>query len=273
MRPSLRGCSLVFLVTVIAGAHSRADDARPIPDIRSLMTEVQAHQRDLDKTRENYTFRERQTITEVDKKGNPGKTEQREMQVFYVNAHQIERLVRKDGQPLSQSDQDKETGRIKKEVERAEKTPPGVLLDDRCQVSVGRLLSIETFSNPRRITMDNRSVLAFDFRGNPDAKTHGVSETASKKLAGTLWIDEQDRQVRRVEATLEDNFHLGFGIFSLSKGSRFTFDQKLVNNELWLPTSASIHIEAHAVAFLSYRANVQITYDQYQRFHTEASQQ
>ena len=263
-----------FLALSFAGAGtSFADQQRPIPDITTLMTQVQAHQRDLDKTRENYTFRERQTIRELDKNGKVKKVEQRESQVIFVNSHQVVQLVRKDGQALSSGDQAKEAERVKKEIERAEKTPPGEMLDDKSQVSVGRMLSIEKFTNPRRVQMDRRDVLVFDFAGDPDAKTHGIAENASKKLTGTIWIDEQDRQVRRLTATLHDNLRLGFGLFSLSKGSNFTFDQKLVNGELWLPTSASVHIEAHAVAFISYRADVEFVYDDYQRFHTDSQQQ
>jgi hypothetical protein len=234
------------------------------------MRQVQAHQRELDKTRESYTYREHQTINELDRYGHTKKVERRESQVFFVNSHQVERLVSKDGQPLDDADQAKENERVKKEIAKAQKTPPGEMVDENGQISVGRLLSIETFSNPRRIELDRRSVIAFDFAGNPAAITHGLAENASKNLVGTIWIDEQDRQVRKVQATLHDSFRAGFGLFSLTKGSSFSFDQKLVNNELWLPTSASVHIEAHAMAFIGYRADVQIVYDDYQRFHTEA---
>jgi hypothetical protein len=256
------------LMLAAIGGGARADQAQPIPDIVSLMRQVQAHQRELDKTRESYTYRERETINELDRNGNIKKVERRESQVFFVNSHQVERLVSRDGQQLSASDQAKENERVKKEIEKAQHTPPGEMVDDKGQISVGRLLSIETFSNARRVELDSRSVLAFDFAGNPAASTHGLAEDASKNLVGTIWIDEQDRQVRKVEATLHDSFRVGFGLFSLSKGSSFSFDQKLVNKELWLPTSAAIHIEAHAVALISYRANVQIVYDDYQRFHT-----
>ena len=94
-----------------------------------------------------------------------------------------------------------------------------------------------------------------------------------KKLSGTLWIDEKDREVRRMIARFDDNFHLGFGLFSVGKGSNFTFNQKLVNNELWLPTDAQGHLIAHAMGFIGYRADISLTDDQYQRFHTEAQQQ
>ncbi|HEY0785535.1 MAG TPA: hypothetical protein VGD62_06660, partial [Acidobacteriaceae bacterium] len=142
------------------------------------MQQVQAHQRELDKTRESYTFRERQTITELDKNGSPRKVERRESQVFYVNSHQVHRLLAKDGKPLVAAEESKETERVTKEVEKAEHTPPGQMLDGKSQVSVASLLSIESFSRPRRVQMDQRSVLAFDFAGNSGAKTHGVAEAA-----------------------------------------------------------------------------------------------
>ena len=268
--PLWRVILLLCSTLATSGADALADQAKPIPDIASLIHQVQAHQRELDKTRENYTYRERLTLRTLDRKGNVKKVEQRESEVFFVNSHQLERLVSKDGQPLNQGEQNHEAERVQKEVEKAEHTPPGELMDDRGQVSVGRLLAIERFSNPRRLDMDHRSVLAFDFAGDSSASAHGVAENASKHLAGTIWIDEQDRQVRRLQAVLEDTFHLSLGLFSLSKGSSFSFDQKLVNNELWLPTNASIHIEAHAVAFIGYRADIEIVYDNYQRFHSEA---
>ena len=134
------------------------------------------------------------------------------------------------------------------------------------------MLAIEKFSNGRRVMLDGRSMLAFDFVGDPDAKTHGLAEDACKKLSGTIWIDEQDRQVRRLEARLNDGYKLGFGLFSLSKGSSFVFDQKLVNNELWLPTSASIHVEARAAGLLNYRANIRMVDDEYHRLHADAQQ-
>ena len=50
-------------------------------------------------------------------------------------------------------------------------------------------------------------------------------------------------------------------------------DQKLVNNELWLPTSGQAHLVAHAIGIIGYRADISVTDDQYQVFHAEAQQQ
>ena len=78
--------------------------------------------------------------------------------------------------------------------------------------------------------------------------------------------------MRRLVAHLTDNVHGGFGLFSLNKGSNLTFDQKLVNNELWLPTGANIYLIAHAVGVFGIRANIQVTDNDYKKFHADAQQ-
>jgi hypothetical protein len=199
------------------------------------------------------------------------KTESEERNIFFVNSHEIDRTVKKDGKDLTSEQQKKEEDHVTKEVEKAQKTPPGQSMDKN-MVSITRVLSIMKVSSPRREMIDGRSEIAFDFTGDPHAKTHGVAENASKKISGTVWVDEQDREVRRMVAHLDDNFHLGFGLFSVGKGSNFTFNQKLVNNELWLPVAAEGHVMAHAIGLIGYRAEINVTDSNYQRFHAQAQQ-
>jgi hypothetical protein len=245
---------------------------QPLPDVPTLMKQVEDHQRKLDQVRENYTYHEVIVTHELDKNGSIKKNESEENNVFFVNGHEINRKMKKNGKELTADEQKKEQERVEKEVEKASKTPPGQSLDKN-EVSVSRLLQIMKVSNPRREQMDGRSVIAFDFTGDPHAKTHGIAENASKKLSGTIWIDESDRQVRRMIARFDDNFHLGFGLFSVGKGSTFTFDQKLVNNELWLPTGAQAHVVAHAIGIIGWRGDIAVTDNDYQKFHADAVQQ
>ncbi|GGH07968.1 hypothetical protein [Silvibacterium dinghuense] len=267
---ALQLCALAF------AAAARGQQPAPLPDVPTLMSQVEARQRQMDETRENYTYREITITRTLNKDGSIKKTETEENEVFYVHAHRIDRLVRKDGKDLSPGEAKKEQDRVMKDVEKAENTPPGQPINGD-NISVTRLLEIMQVSNPRRELLDNRPTIRFDFTGNPHAKTHGRAEDASKKLAGTLWVDEQDRQVRRLEAHFDDNFHMGFGLFSIGKGSSFVFDQKLVNpgakeQGLWLPTDGQAHLVAHAIGFLGYRADVSFSDDHYQRFHAEAQQ-
>jgi hypothetical protein len=264
---------LVPAIFMLAAVSAMGQSSQlPLPDVPTLMKQVEEHQHKMDEVRENYTYREIVVTHQLDKNGSIKKTESEENNVFFVNGHEIQRKVKKDGKELSGGDQKKEQERVEKDVEKASKTPPGQSMD-KDEVSVSRLLQIMKVSNPRREEVDGRNMIAFDFVGDPHAKTHGMAENASKKISGTLWVDEKDREVRRMNARFDDNFHLGFGLFSVGKGSTFTFDQKLVNNELWLPTSAQIHIVAHAIGIIGWRGDIAVTDDNYQRFHAGAEQQ
>jgi hypothetical protein len=162
---------------------------------------------------------------------------------------------------------------VMKYVEKAEKTPPGQAPNGEVVISVSRILAVVKVSSPRREMLDNRPTITFDYLGDPRAKAHGPAEEAAKRMSGTVWIDEKDRQVRRLTAQLNDNVHVGFGMVSISRGSTLVFDQKLVNNELWLPTSADIHVNARAFAVVGVHDNIHVTDRDYEKFHAEAQQQ
>jgi hypothetical protein len=243
---------------------------QPLPDIRQLMYEVQAHQKQLDKVRESYTYTSLQTIQNVDANGQVKKTEVDEREDFFVNGHVIERTVKKNGQPLSDRDQQKETERVTRLVEKAEKTPSGQPIEGPT-VSVSRVLEIMDVRNPRRESYRGRTAIVFDFVGRKDAKTHGLTEDASKKLQGTIWIDEADRQVAHLEVRFIDNFRIAGGIFaSIDKGSNFRFDQAPVNDGLWLPTGGEGAMQARLLMVKSVRQHfIERDYD-YKRFRVDA---
>lgn len=249
-----------------ATGQPRADS--PLPDIRRLMQEVQEHQKQLDKIRESYTYTSMETGQDIDAHGQIKKTETKESEVFFVNGHIIGRTLKKNGQPLSDHDQQKETERVTKLVEKAEKTPP-----EQPPISVSRVLEIMDVRNERRVNFRGRPTIVFDFVGRKDAKTHGLAEDASKKLQGTIWIDEADCQVAHLEVTFIDNFHVAGGLFvNIEKGSNFHFDQELVNGELWLPTGLEGMMQARLLLVKNIRRHsIERDYG-YKRFSVETQQ-
>ena len=128
--------------------------------------------------------------------------------------------------------------------------------EEKDDITVARLLQIVAFSRPRRVSLKGRDTLAFDFAGDEHAKTHGRDEDALKKVSGTVWIDEADREVTRMSATLDENYHVGFGLLaSVAKGSNVLFDQALIRNEAWLPTAITWHLQARAFLVAGIRAD------------------
>jgi hypothetical protein len=266
-------CFLPLFSASPARAQQAANPASPpLPEIHQLMHEVQEHQKQLDKVRENYTYSSLQTVQDLDSNGQVKKTEVTENEDFFVNSHVIERTVKKDGKPLDAHDEQKETEHITKLVEKAEKTPPGQPLEGP-QISISRVLEIMDVSNERRENYRGRPTIVFDFVGRKDAKTHGLAEDASKKLKGTLWIDEADRVVAHMEVSFDDNFHIAGGLVAnVQKGSSFRFDQAQVNGEIWLPTGGEGNVQLRLMLVKGIRQHfTERDYD-FKRFHVETQQ-
>jgi hypothetical protein len=260
-------CLAAFL---LLAPSLRAQQAAPLPDLHQLMAEVEAHQRQLDKVREDYTFTSQITTEDVDSAGRVTKTETEEAEEFFVNGHPISRTVKKNGKPLEGKELEKETQRVTERVEKAQATPAGQVLDVHT-ISVHKLLEVMEVSNPRRIGFRGRPTIVFDFAGRKNAKTHGVEEDVSKKLEGTIWVDEQDRQVAHLEVRFNDNFHIGGGLVaSIQKGSNFSFDQALVGNGLWMPTGGEGAIQARVLLVKGIRERFHERDVDYKRFHAEA---
>jgi hypothetical protein len=127
--------------------------------------------------------------------------------------------------------------------------------------------------NPRREYYRGRSAIVFDFVGRKDAKTHGMAEDLSKKLQGTLYVDDADRQIAHLNASFNDTFRVGGGLVaSIQKGSNFRFDQAAVNGEIWLPTGGEGTVQARLLLVKGIRQHfTERDYD-YKRFRVETQQ-
>jgi len=258
------GCGVV-LMGASSGFSQQAAQA-PLPDIRELMRQVQEHQKQLDLIRENYTYTSYQVVQDVDENGQVKKTESSEYNDFFVNGHIIERKIKSNDKPLDANQDHKETERVTKLIAKAEKTPRDQSLEGP-SISISRVLDIMDVRNERRELYRGDPTIVFDFVGRKNAKTHGLAEDASKKLQGTIWINEADRQVVHLEVTFYDNFRLVGGILAtVQKGSSFRFDQSKVNGEIWLPTGGEGTVEARLLLLKKLRQHFRERDYDFQRF-------
>src|SRR3569833_2069641 len=254
-------------------AVSQQTGQAAMPNIRELMREVQEHQKKLDQVRENYTYTSYQAVQDLDANGQVKKTEATEYEDFFVNGHVIERKVKVNDKPLDEGAQQKETERVTKLVEKAEKTPRDKPLDGPI-ITVTRLLEIMDVRYERRELYRGELTIMFDFVGRKDAKTHGFAEDASKKLQGTVWINEADKQVAHLEVSFIENFRMVGGLVAtVQKGSNFRFDQAKVYGEIWLPTGAEGTMQARVLLLKNLRQHFRERCYDYQRFKVEAQQQ
>jgi hypothetical protein len=261
-----------LLLPPAAPAQAQPEANPPLPAIPQLMHEVEEHQKQLDKIRENYTYTSLQTSQDIDASGQVKKTETREYETFFVHGRQIGRMVKKDGKPLTEEEEQKETERVTKWVTKAENPDPEKPKDGG-EMTVSKILEVMDVRNPRREIYRGRPAILFDFVGRKDAKAHGMAEDVYKKLQGTVWIDEADRVVAHLDVSFDDNFHVAGGLVAnIEKGSNFHFDQAPVNGEIWLPTGGEGSFALRLFMVKGIRQHITERDYDYKRFHVDSAQ-
>jgi hypothetical protein len=256
-------------------AERKLDDLeRPLPEIPELMRAVEVNQRRSEAVEKDYLYRSVQTQEETDGHGGVKKTETREYDIFWVNGVPVHRMTRKNGKELSAEEQKKESEQIDKEVAKAKERrskadEKGAETDPQGHdlVTVSRLLELGSFTNARRVQLNGRDTIAVDFAGDPKAKTKTRFEDVIRDLAGTAWVDEQDRMLVKAQGHFLNNFKVGGGmVVNIQKGTNFSMEQRKVNNEVWLPAMVEGQGSARALLFFSFNGRFRAVESDYRKF-------
>ncbi|MGB8523329.1 MAG: hypothetical protein WCD43_10210 [Candidatus Acidiferrales bacterium] len=254
----------------------RAED-RPLPDVAKLLLDIDKNQKTVDEILKKYTCHLTEEEEKTDSNGQVTSRTVKEYDIFYVGEDEVRHLLAKDGKPLEGDEKKKEDERFskdfdekkKKQAELANDPKKQAKQDQAEQAQISDFLRAERFTNPRRELFRGQEVIVFDFGPNPDYKPKNLAENIVQKLGGVLWVDEQARDVARLEARFNDNVKIGGGILaSLSKGSNLVFEQTMVNNEVWLPSYSEVHAAARVV-FFKVKANEIDRYSDYKKFSSE----
>jgi hypothetical protein len=136
---------------------------------------------------------------------------------------------------------------------------------------IAEILPMATVSSPRRLILNGRSTLAYDFTGDPHAKGKSTTENAAKKMAGTLWFDEADRQVARMEVHFYQNFRVGGFLANVKNGTMQIVERSPIGDGLWMETSREEHVDARIVV-KNFRQNVHTKDVDFKKFNVDAVQ-
>lgn len=251
---------------------------RPLPDIPTLMHQVEINQRQAESIEKTYIYRSIETQHER-QSGGREKVTTVESEHFWINGVPVRRVLRKDGKDLSPDDAAKEDRRVEKRAkegrERREKTEAQGKESDpqgREEITVSRLLELGAFTNPRRVDLHGRDTISVDYTGDPHAKTRNRAEEVIRDMAGTAWVDEQDRVLVRVEGRFVRPFKIGAGLIAdIKQDTSFTFEQTKVNNEVWLPLRISAQGSARAMLFFAFAGKVEVVDSDYRKFRTSTT--
>jgi hypothetical protein len=261
-----------------APAQPRAD-SRPLPDIPALLRDIAKNQQTLEDLRQLYTCHLSEEEDKADSDGNVKSRAMKDYDVFYIGDEQALHLLAKDGQPLTGDEKQSEDDKFNKQYDKLKKKQAELAADPKKQAKeeeedeaqLSDFLRAELFTNPRRESFRGHEVIAFDVNGNPDYKPKKRIDSIIQKLSGTMWVDEQAREIVRLEARFAESVKIGGGLIaSLAKGSNFVFEQEKINDEVWLPSYAEVHFSGR-IAFVKLKQNFIDRFSDYRKFRSGAA--
>ncbi len=276
--------TLTLLLTSLAASQQPApspdtSSSKPLPPIPQLLLNVERNEKLAEAAKNDYTYHEHLDIQELDKQGKLKKTTTQDAESIVIDGVHVDRIVSRDGKPLTPEEAKKEDLSIDKQVAKAKerrqkRTEAGKPTDANGDdvITASRILELGTFSNPRTITYNDRPTILVDYAGDPHAKTRNPFETVVRDLVGTVWIDQQDQAIVRAQGHFLNDFKIGGGLLAdIKSGTNFDFHNTKVNNEVWLPATLDSEGKIRMLLFVGFNGRFRMVMSDYKKFRATST--
>lgn len=272
---TVRG-ALIFAVPVLfafsAAGQATTSDA---PDPRAII------QRSVERDAQNYELLSRYTYTvqDVERRfngdGDVTSSESKTYEVMMLAGSPYERVIAEDGEPLSDREAEKQQEKLDKELAKRLKNPE----KERADYEKERAEQRE-FVREIPEAFDFTLLGTEEIRGRPAWKIHATPRQDFepqhsradnlKKVRGTVWVDQADYQWVRADLEVIDTITWGWFVVRIQPGGEIHFEQRRINDEIWLPSEIHIRADVRVALLKTIRAAFDTTYSDYRRFETES---
>jgi hypothetical protein len=281
-----------FLVFGVAWGQQQShssDAAPPGPGIEAVQTPSEDQIRDLirraadrdlenDKQQRDYTYIEREQQHKLDGKGQVASTESKTREVMELYGEQVERLIAKDDKPLSSKDSSKEEERIQKLIderknesadERRKRLEKEEKDREHGREFVKEITDAYNFRFAGIEKLTGRDVYVIDADPRPGYQPRQREAKLLPKFRFRVWIDKADEEWVKLDAQCIDTVAVGWFIARVHKGSRVLIEQTRVNDEVWLPKSVALKLDAR-ILLKGVNLDEEVSYRDYKKFRTDS---
>ncbi len=203
---------------------------------------------------DGFAWRKTSVREELDTKGQVKSREEKVYDVIWRDGAPSNRLAQINGRALSEKEQ-METAPNERKAGRAFTGAKPAKDDDKKEGhSLAELLARFQFQPEKRELLNGRRTLVFGFQPQSPAASSTIMDRVLNKLAGTVWIDEDDFEFARVEVHLTERVTLWGGL--LAALDTFSLSLRWVRSDegVWLNQSATTLLEGRQfVSAMRYR--------------------
>lgn len=263
-------------LTLVAAAGAAAQTGTPAPaELVRLAFEADERSQTL---AEQYAYRERVEEIRLGKSGAVKGSESKTYDVAHLCGRNYQRLILRNGQPLSVGGAAAEQRKLDKCIAKVAGESPSErgkrLAKEQEEIEEQRKMRREvirafhfTIEGEERIAGEP----AWRIRAEPKADYEPEFKKAAflSKLSGTIWISKSD--YGWVKTAVETIAPARFGLFllTLKEGSQMEFTQTKLNNELWMLDHVRMRFDAR-VLVAGVRREVLIDWSDFKKFSAES---
>jgi tetratricopeptide (TPR) repeat protein len=236
----------------------------------------------------SYTYQLKKTRRVLDELGKSANVQEQVFEAYPVRGEHVLIRLSTDGIPSKTlGDERKRAARSLEEAEAHQQAADGEASTTNDYVSAGvsgmyqgksgyvsisisALMSFCELYAPRTETIADRPTIAFSFRPRFGAAVP-LKYSYLTKLVGTIWIDQADQTVTRVEGWPDSAFDL---VSSTATGSEavLIYRQERQPSGAWFPSTIRLNARGRADLFNGLNWDVVFEFSNYQRFDTNATE-
>src|SRR5579863_2217963 len=243
--------------------------------IREIIRKSADNDIENDKKQRNYTYVEREENRRLDGKGQVKSTETKTYDVMEIYGDQVQKLISKDDEPLSDKDARKEDEKIQKLIDKrrneSDSDREKRLKKEEKDREEGRQFVREVADayDFRFVGIENiegRDNYVIDAEPKPGYEPKMKEAKILPKFRFRAWIDKDEIQWKKLDAECIDTVSFGLFLFRLHKGSRAMIEQTRVNNEVWLQQHISATVGGRIALMKSLDVAIDVTDRDYKKF-------
>jgi hypothetical protein len=230
------------------------------------------------KKQRDYTYVEQQQTRKLNGKGQVKSTETETFEVMDIYGEQVQKLIAKDGKPLSDKDARKEDEKIQKLIDKRKNESDSDrkkrLAKEEKDREEGRQFVSEvadaynfTFVGIEKLSGRDNYVIDGDPR--PGYKPVHKDAAILTKTRFRVWIDKDDVQMKKLDVEIIDTFSWGLFIARIHKGSRVTVENARVNDEVWLQQHIGLKLDARVALLKDLGMEMDISDRDYKKFRSD----
>lgn len=234
----------ILVVLIIAGLLSclvsacpcqAAEDLPSASDVlRRMLERAQAVARDEQGI--HYAYEKRSLLAHLDAAGQTVKSEEKLYEVTLVAGYPFNRLVKIGGRELTPEE-------LKRQQRKEERFRQRFTSHNLTNMAARKeawltpqLLERYDFAVKERVVLNDRPVLVLTFSPKKgELPENAIADRILNRMAGTVWIDEQDAEAAKLSVNLTDSLSLGwFGMLGSVSRCDLNLERQRMPEGVWV---------------------------------------